>query len=232
MREAVILKPEYINVEDVPVRGDFIPKWLKFFENLHEGKAALFKYNNRQRAHQVLNTVRMSARYHNQKIHTRLVHGIQAIHDTDDWLLYVWKDNQVEEVKMKILVEIPDGEYCNDGKMRCPLWKYGGSGSLLPYCKRFHKSPTPERHKFLFLSSVKLPECVTKEASKLFKKSGVLNKEYFHVEYDAECGQEICCDILPKYIGGSKRFDCYREISKVVIEFVSRQALQKLAEED
>ncbi len=57
-------------------------------------------------------------------------------------------------------IEIPDGEYCNDGKLSCPLWRYGGSGSFSPpFCSRFRRHPEPERYKFPFLSSIKLPEC-------------------------------------------------------------------------
>ena len=56
-------------------------------------------------------------------------------------------------------ITIPDGEYCNDGKIVCPLWLYGGSGSLLPFCKYFAKHPLPERHQFPFMSSIKLTEC-------------------------------------------------------------------------
>ncbi len=44
------------------------------------------------------------------------------------------------------------------------------------------------------------------------------------VDYDANCGQMIACDILPKYvIGSNQRESCYLEISKVIEEFVESE---------
>ncbi len=61
---------------------------------------------------------------------------------------------------MKIEIEIPDGEYCITREKYCLLWKYGGSGSFSPpFCLRFETHPEQERHKFPFLTSIKLPEC-------------------------------------------------------------------------
>ena len=45
-------------------------------------------------------------------------------------------------------------------------------------------------------------------------------------EYDDECGQEIACDILPKYISGELLETCYLEVSRAIERFVEleRQA--------
>lgn len=84
---------EYIPIEEVPIRAMLERKWLTFFGSLTEGKAALLKYNNRQRVHQVRATILYSAGYHKLRglIKTRVMHGTPEIHGTDDWLLYVWK---------------------------------------------------------------------------------------------------------------------------------------------
>ena len=42
-------------------------------------------------------------------------------------------------------------------------------------------------------------------------------------EYDANCGQEICCAILPKYVAGEALESCYIEISKVIEDFVNEE---------
>jgi len=42
------------------------------------------------------------------------------------------------------------------------------------------------------------------------------------VEYDANCGQTICCDILPKYMSDPES-KCYMEISTVIEEFVESE---------
>ncbi len=43
--------------------------------------------------------------------------------------------------------------------------------------------------------------------------------------YDALCGQEICCDILPKY---TTDVNCYLEISSVIIKFVNERTSAQL----
>jgi len=42
-------------------------------------------------------------------------------------------------------------------------------------------------------------------------------------EYDANCGQVICCDILPKYISPDPEAKCYIEISTIIEEFVESE---------
>jgi len=41
--------------------------------------------------------------------------------------------------------------------------------------------------------------------------------------YDAGCGQEICCDILPKHLSGQNLEDCYLGISKVIQTFLDKR---------
>jgi len=44
------------------------------------------------------------------------------------------------------------------------------------------------------------------------------------VDYDANCGQMIACDILPKYIDATKDIEaCYIEISVAIDEFVESE---------
>ncbi|KKL82234.1 hypothetical protein LCGC14_1986780 [marine sediment metagenome] len=90
-QEVDLSNVEYMPIEDVPTRVNQLVKWMPFFNTLTNGKAALLKYNNRQRAHQVREIVIISARYHKFQIKTRIIHGTPEIHDTDEWLLYVWK---------------------------------------------------------------------------------------------------------------------------------------------
>lgn len=86
------LNHTYIDIKDIPIRSKANAKWLTFFNEMPQGEAARFKYNNRQRAHQVRATIKSSARYYTLAVHTRIIHGTQVIHGTEDWLLYVWKE--------------------------------------------------------------------------------------------------------------------------------------------
>lgn len=70
--------------------------WKQMFDDLPKDKAAMLKYNNRQRAHQIAASIRTSARYHNIKIGTRIIHAEPAIHGTDGWLVYLWKKDEQE----------------------------------------------------------------------------------------------------------------------------------------
>jgi len=91
-------EPVIVDLDDVPVRGDqgrF--NWKQRFLELSDGKAVMVRYNNRQRAHQVRALIIHSARYWGFKnIRTRVIHAEPAIHGTDGWLLYWWKDNSNE----------------------------------------------------------------------------------------------------------------------------------------
>ena len=87
-------KVSYLPVGDIPATAFQKHKWRIFFGELPTGKAALLKYNNRQRAHQVRSTVRSSARYFKLAIETRVIAGTLEIHGTDEWLLYVWKKEE------------------------------------------------------------------------------------------------------------------------------------------
>ncbi len=42
-------------------------------------------------------------------------------------------------------------------------------------------------------------------------------------EYDANCGQEIYCHILPKYVAKEDHESCYTEVQKVIREFVESE---------
>ena len=42
-------------------------------------------------------------------------------------------------------------------------------------------------------------------------------------EYDANCGQMICCDILPEYVSKDKIEECYLQISSCVEEFAQEE---------
>lgn len=84
-------EPQYLSTEDIPLRTHY-GKWVKLFDGMADGIAVMFRYNNRQRAHQVRATVASSTRYSNKKIHTRIIHGEPAIHNTNDWLLYIWRE--------------------------------------------------------------------------------------------------------------------------------------------
>jgi len=77
---------DYVPVEDVPKRTRD-GKWLSFFNELPDGKVALLRYNNKQRAYQVRHSVRQIA------IHYGITSSIKTktIHGTDEWLLYIWR---------------------------------------------------------------------------------------------------------------------------------------------
>ncbi len=93
MRKPIEYNPEIVDLVDVPARSNQVREfWGQRFKDLPDGKAAMFKYNNRQRAHQVGQLICKAAKYHGVKIHTRTLRGDMAIHGTDDWLLYFWKE--------------------------------------------------------------------------------------------------------------------------------------------
>ena len=81
--------PEFVGLTDIvrPTKS----VWLERFNELPDGKAAMLKYNNRQRAHQVREVIRASALYYGIPISTRIIHAEPVIHDTDGWLVYFWK---------------------------------------------------------------------------------------------------------------------------------------------
>ena len=84
--------PEFVDLTEVPMKqsqGRGI--WLKRFNAIPEGKACMLRYNSRQRAHQVVQTLRSLAQYHKILISTRIIHAEPAIHGTDGWLVYYWK---------------------------------------------------------------------------------------------------------------------------------------------
>ncbi len=56
---------------------------------------------------------------------------------------------------------------------------------------------------------------------KLFPKPEVLSDE--GDIFDADCGQAISCDILPRYINKQKLEACYTEISSGIITFVEER---------
>ena len=86
-------KPELVNLIDVPARGSSkrVSFWRERFNTLPEGKAAVLKYNNRQRAHQVACSIRCAAKYCQIPLSTRIIHAEPEIHGTDGWLLYYWR---------------------------------------------------------------------------------------------------------------------------------------------
>lgn len=65
--------------------------WKQRFDAIPTGKAAMIRYNNRQRAHQVAGAITGAAHYWKIHIKTRVIHAEPAIHGTDGWLLYFWK---------------------------------------------------------------------------------------------------------------------------------------------
>jgi len=77
---------DYVPIEEIPSRVRF-GKWIMFFNKLSDGKVALLKYNNRQRALLVRHNLRQIAMYYGitSSIKTR------TIHETDEWLLYIWR---------------------------------------------------------------------------------------------------------------------------------------------
>jgi len=84
--------PEMIDLIDVPrsfkQQGSV---WKQRFEEIPDGKAVMLQYNTRQRAHQVAQTIRSSAKYWKIAISTRIIHAEPIIHDTDGWLVYFWR---------------------------------------------------------------------------------------------------------------------------------------------
>ena len=85
---------ELVSMENVPIQKKWgTAFWKRRFEDLPEGKAGMAKYNNRQRAHQVRLLIRSCAKYWGfRDVHTRIIHAEPAIHDTDGWLVYFWRD--------------------------------------------------------------------------------------------------------------------------------------------
>lgn len=47
------------------------------------------------------------------------------------------------------------------------------------------------------------------------------------VDYDTSCGQEMVCDILPKYVNGEQIDECYYEISNLIDKFVCSERKQQ-----
>ena len=84
--------PSLVELNDVPMRQREGGLWKKRFDELPKDKAIMLKYNNRQRAHQVRNAIRQEARIWKCAIATRIIHAEPAIHNTDGWLLYFWKN--------------------------------------------------------------------------------------------------------------------------------------------
>ena len=41
--------------------------------------------------------------------------------------------------------------------------------------------------------------------------------------YDADCGQAICCDILPQYLSGESLVHCYQELSVIIQQFAGER---------
>ena len=99
MRSSELDNSELIPLEEVPMWGgkSTTVVWAKRFNSLSEDKAAMVRFNNRQRVHQVRQLVLSSARYWGVSIRTRIIHAEPSIHGTDGWPLYYWKD--VKEVK-------------------------------------------------------------------------------------------------------------------------------------
>ena len=86
-------KSEYVDIDDVPTRkNQRLSVWRQRFSEVPEGKAVMLHYNNRQRVHQVRQSVRSMARHHGVRIQTRIIHAELAIHEMEGWLLYWWKE--------------------------------------------------------------------------------------------------------------------------------------------
>jgi len=88
-------KPIFVSLDEIPMQENQGRRmWRQRFFGLPDNKAAKLKYNNRQRAHQVRNAIKSSARYWGVNIYTRIIHAEPAIHGEDGWLLYFWKKEE------------------------------------------------------------------------------------------------------------------------------------------
>jgi len=91
-------EPELVDLIDVPAGlRQLVRVWKARFDALPSDKAVMLKYNTRQRAHQIVSTIRSEAKYWKASISTRVIHAEPAIHGTDGWLVYFWR--RQEEVK-------------------------------------------------------------------------------------------------------------------------------------
>ena len=93
MKSAIDYKPEYVGLDDVPMRlnGRRTSIWRERFNAIPDGKAVMLNYNNRQRAHQVRNNIRTCSKRFGIKISTRIIKAEPIIDGTGGWLLYYWK---------------------------------------------------------------------------------------------------------------------------------------------
>ena len=56
------------------------------------------------------------------------------------------------------------------------------------------------------------------------------NIEGLGEDYDANCGQEIACDILPKYIDSQELLSlCYQELCNTIVDFAEHIEVAQLA---
>lgn len=85
-------EPVYIDLKDVPLSPHNVQSgtWKKRLDGLTYGKAGMVSYNNRQRAHDVRQSITHAARYLGIPINTRIIHGTPEIHGTDKWFVYFW----------------------------------------------------------------------------------------------------------------------------------------------
>ena len=88
---------EYVEKTDVPARQNRQVRsiWKKRFDEIPDGKSAMLRFNNRQRAHQVRGNVRDMAWYFKISVGTRVISATPEIHGCDGWLLYFWKNEEV-----------------------------------------------------------------------------------------------------------------------------------------
>ena len=80
-----------VNLEIVDLSA--VPRsrnWINILKDIPYGKAVKLTYNNRQRAHQVANAIRSSAKRYHIKIHTRVLHESPPIFDKEGWMVYYW----------------------------------------------------------------------------------------------------------------------------------------------
>lgn len=85
-------KPEIIHLKDVPEKVHRSRSiWKKRFLELPMGKAVMLKYNNRQRAHHVVSSIRTQSSRHKIAIGVRIIHDEQAIPGINDWVVYWWR---------------------------------------------------------------------------------------------------------------------------------------------
>jgi hypothetical protein len=81
----------YTDISDVPSRQrDVADGWKRRFAAIPDGKAAMLRYNNRQRAHQVVTRIRSAAKVHRIAVGTRVIHGVVEIDGHNDWIVYYW----------------------------------------------------------------------------------------------------------------------------------------------